>query len=176
MTASSGSGPTIHGSAVLVGDRAVLIRGPSGAGKSRLAFDLILAGRGGQIPTATLIGDDRLRLEPVRDRLLVRPHPELEGLLEIRGLGIRRLAFAAQAPVGLVIDLDATDAERLPPPKSLRTTLFGVELARIPVAAAFSPLPATLAALTTIPGCSAPRAADCPEEFDNHINPAKATE
>ncbi|MCE3257229.1 MAG: Hpr(Ser) kinase/phosphatase, partial [Nitrobacter vulgaris] len=38
------SGPTIHGSAVLVGDRAVLIRGPSGAGKSRLAFDLILAG------------------------------------------------------------------------------------------------------------------------------------
>ena len=41
---------SIHASAVLVGTRAVLIRGPSGAGKSRLAFDLILAGRAGQIP------------------------------------------------------------------------------------------------------------------------------
>ena len=40
---------SIHASAVLVGDRAVLIRGPSGSGKSRLAFDLILAGRAGQI-------------------------------------------------------------------------------------------------------------------------------
>jgi serine kinase of HPr protein (carbohydrate metabolism regulator) len=40
---------SLHASAVLVGNRAVLIRGPSGAGKSQLAFDLILAGRSGQI-------------------------------------------------------------------------------------------------------------------------------
>ena len=45
---------------MLVGDRAVLIRGPSGSGKSRLAFDLILAGRAGQIPAAVLVGDDRV--------------------------------------------------------------------------------------------------------------------
>ena len=44
--------PSVHASAVPVGDRAVLIRGPSGSGKSRLAFDLILAGRSGQIPPA----------------------------------------------------------------------------------------------------------------------------
>ncbi|ABE61331.1 Hpr(Ser) kinase/phosphatase [Nitrobacter hamburgensis X14] len=168
MTASSA--PTIHGSAVLVGDRAVLIRGPSGAGKSRLAFDLILAGRSGQLPAATLVGDDRLCLEPVRDRLLVRPPPELEGLMEIRGLGIRRCAYVAEAPVGLVIDLDAPDAERLPPLKALRTTILAIELARIPVAAGFSPLPIAIAALTTVPGCSDPRsAADCREESGNHI-------
>ena len=47
-------------------DRAVLIRGPSGAGKSRLAFDLILAGRAGQIPPAMLVGDDRVHLEARR--------------------------------------------------------------------------------------------------------------
>ena len=53
---------TVHASAVLVGDRAILIRGPSGVGKSRLAFDLILAGRAGQIPPALLVGDDRVHL------------------------------------------------------------------------------------------------------------------
>jgi HPr kinase/phosphorylase len=175
MTAPSG--PTIHGSAVLVGHRAVLIRGPSGAGKSRLAFDLILAGRSGQIPAATLVGDDRLCLEAIRDRVLVRPPPELEGLIEIRGLGIRRCAFVAEAPVGLVIDLCAPDAERLPQPEALRTTILGSELARIPVAAGFSPLPLVIAALTTIPGCSETgSAADCWEEFDNHISPTIATE
>ena len=47
---TGGAGASIHASAVLVGNRAVLIRGPSGAGKSRLAFDLILAGRSGQLP------------------------------------------------------------------------------------------------------------------------------
>ena len=56
-------GASVHASAVLVGNRAVLIRGPSGAGKSRLAFDLILAGRSGQIPTAVLVGDDRVHLD-----------------------------------------------------------------------------------------------------------------
>ena len=61
---------SIHASAVLVGTRAVLIRGPSGAGKSRLAFDLILAGRAGQIPLAVLVGDDRERRREVSDRQL----------------------------------------------------------------------------------------------------------
>ena len=51
----------------------MLIRGPSGAGKSRLAFDLILAGRAGQLPPAVLIGDDRVHLEASQGHLLVRP-------------------------------------------------------------------------------------------------------
>src|ERR1700709_1420409 len=95
---------TAHASAVLVGDRAVLIRGPSGSGKSRLAFDLILAGCAGQIPAATLVGDDRIFLEAAQGQLVVRPAPELAGLIEIRGLGIRRCDFAGQAVVGLVVD------------------------------------------------------------------------
>src|SRR4029079_17246927 len=62
---------TVHASAVLVGDRAVLIRGPSGSGKSRLAFDIILAGRTGQIPRATLVGDDRVHLDTSCGNLIV---------------------------------------------------------------------------------------------------------
>ena len=92
----------------------MLIRGPSGSGKSRLAFDLILAGRSGQIPPAVLVGDDRVHLEAGQGQIVVRPAPELAGLIEIRGLGIRRCDFIAEAVVGLVVDLWAADAERLP--------------------------------------------------------------
>ncbi|WP_424628354.1 HPr kinase/phosphorylase [Bradyrhizobium sp. SYSU BS000235] len=140
---------SIHASAVRVGDRAVLIRGPSGSGKSRLAFDLILAGRAGQSAKATLIGDDRVRLKPLDGTIIVQNVPELAGLIEIRGLGIRKIEAASDAIVSLVVDLSASDAERLPPPEALKTIIFGVELPRIPVAAGQNPLPLVLAFLTT---------------------------
>lgn len=161
---------TVHASAVLVGNRAVLLRGPSGSGKSRLAFDLILAGRAGQIPTAVLVGDDRVYLEAAGEQVVVRPAQELAGLIEIRGLGIRHCDFVEQAVVGLVVDLSAADAERNPPPHVLSTSLSGVILPRIPVAAEFAPLPLVVAALTTRPS------EDCPKGIGNHISPTIATQ
>ena len=74
---TNAGGASIHASAVLVGNRAVLIRGPSGSGKSRLAFDLILAGRSGQIAPAMLVGDDRVHLGASGGQLTVRPAPAL---------------------------------------------------------------------------------------------------
>ncbi|WP_458759492.1 HPr kinase/phosphorylase [Afipia sp. TerB] len=145
-------GATIHASAVCVGEFAVLIRGPSGSGKSSLAFDLILAGRAQIIPPAVLIGDDRVRLGKTGEQLSVHAVMELAGLIEIRGLGIRRCDFIPHAPIGLVVDLAAADAERMPPPEALKTTLAGADLTRIPVAAAVSPLPLVVAALVTQPG------------------------
>ena len=168
---------SVHASAVLVGERAVLIRGASGAGKSRLLFDLILAGHAGQIPEAVLVGDDRVFLEARGGRLWVRPAPELAGLMEVRGLGIRRLDFAAEAIVGLVVDLGAPDAARLPAPEALRIALNGVELPRIPVGAGFFPLPLVVAALTTIESSTSPtRLDDCSKGIGNHISPTIATE
>jgi HPr kinase/phosphorylase len=140
---------SVHASAVLVGQRAVLIRGPSGTGKSRLALDLILAGRSSQLPPAVLVGDDRVRLDTAGGELWVRPVAELAGLIEVRGLGIRRCDYAREAIVGLVVDLSADDAERLPPRQVLHTQINGVELPRIPVGAGFAPLPLVVAALTT---------------------------
>jgi HPr kinase/phosphorylase len=140
---------SIHASAVLVGDRAVLIRGPSGSGKSGLAFALILAGRAGQLPPTALIGDDRVRLTARGGRLIVQSVDELAGKIEIRGLGIRTVAFAKEGPVGLVVDLSAADSERLPPPEALRTTVSSLEIPRIPVGTGYSPLPLVLAFLTT---------------------------
>ena len=143
---------SVHASAVMVANRAVLIRGPSGSGKSRLAFDLILAGRTGQISPAVLVGDDRVHLAVHGNHLVVRPVPQLAGLIEIRGLGIRRGAFTEEAVVGLVVDLAAEDAERLPPPEALQTFIHGVKIPRLPVESGFSPLPMVVAALTTTDG------------------------
>ncbi len=168
---------SVHASAVLVGDRAVLIRGPSGSGKSRLAFDLILAGRAGQISPAVLVGDDRVHLEKNGGQLVVRPAQELAGLIEVRGLGIFRCDFASQAIVGLVVDLAAPDAERLPPPEALRVQIYGIELPKIPVGMGISPLPLVIAALTMTAISSSPQpSADCPKGLGNHISPTLATE
>ncbi len=140
---------SVHATAVLVGDRAVLIRGPSRAGKSRLAFDLILAGRAGQIASATLVGDDRVFLDTSEGQLVVRAVPQLAGLIEIYGLGIRRCDFVERAIVGMVVDLAAPDAERLPRPESLRAEIYGVKMPRIPVPTGFFPLSLVVASLTT---------------------------
>jgi HPr kinase/phosphorylase len=168
---------SVHASAVLVGNRAVLIRGPSGAGKSRLAFDLILAGRSGQIAQAVLVGDDRVHLEASDGQLVVRPARELAGLIELRGLGIRRCDFARAAIVGLIVDLNAADAERLPPPEALLAHVSGIEIPRIPVGASYAALPLVVAALTmTASSSSAQPSDDCPKGIGNHISPTLATE
>ena len=169
--------PSVHASAVLVGDRAVLIRGPSGSGKSRLAFDLILAGRAGQLPATVLVGDDRVHLDTVAEQLVVRPARELAGLIEVRGLGIRRSEHVGEAVVGLVVDLAAGDAERLPATGALEIRLNGVLLPRIPVGAGYQPLPLVVAALTTTESSSSGNhSADCVKGFGNHISPTIATE
>ena len=168
---------SVHASAVRVGDRAVLIRGPSGAGKSRLAFDLILAGRSGQLPPAVLVGDDRVHLDTVAGQLWVRPARELAGLIDVRGLGIRHCDFVGEAVVGLVVDLAASDAERLPPPEALSVCLNGVSLPRIPIGAAYVPLPLIAAALTTTSSSGSVQPSDdCLKGIGNHISPNIATE
>jgi HPr kinase/phosphorylase len=143
---------SIHATAVLVGNRAVLIRGPSGAGKSRLAFELMLAGRAGQIPPTMLVGDDRVHLQASGGHLMVRPAPQLAGLIEIRGLGIRRCDFVGEATVTLVVDLAAADAARLPAPQTLQALVYGIKIPRIPVEPGFAALPLLVAALTTADG------------------------
>jgi serine kinase of HPr protein (carbohydrate metabolism regulator) len=148
--------PTIHASAILIGAKAVLIRGPSGSGKSRLAWDLLQAAEQGTLPFARLVVDDRALVEAHSNkyggRLLVRPAPTLAGMIEIYGLGVRQLPYEPVAAVGLVIDLAAADADRLPAEKAEKTTISGVALPRLTVAAGMAALPLVLAWVRTIPG------------------------
>jgi HPr kinase/phosphorylase len=174
----TGEAPSsVHGSVVKVGCHGVLIRGPSGAGKSRLAFDLIRAGRSGELPPAILVADDRVRLDTDGKELWARAIPELAGLIEIFGLGIRRCDCVNEARIGLVVDLSAPDAERLPPLEALQVAISGVLLPRIPVASGHHPLPLVVAALTTTVSSSAVNnLGHCVKGIGNHIRPTLATE
>lgn len=97
----------IHATCIDVAGRGVLLRGPSGSGKSDLALRLIDGGAG-------LVADDQVELQVQDGRLVAAPPAVLAGLLEVRGLGIVRLPFAA-SPVRLVVDLVAVpEMERLP--------------------------------------------------------------
>lgn len=140
-------GATVHASAVLVGARAVLIRGPSGSGKSRLAWELIEAARGGAVAFARLVGDDRVHLQAAGSRLLVRSNDAIAGLIELRGVGIVRRDHEACAVVGLVVDLAAVDAERLP--ERGKTIVEGIPVPRLAVAPAVGALPLVLAVITS---------------------------
>jgi len=138
---------TVHASAVLVGARAVLIRGPSAAGKSRLAWELIEASRNGAVRFAKLVGDDRVHLQAAGGRLLVRPAEALTGMIELRGIGILRRDHEPCAVVGLVVDLAAMDAQRLP--EGGQTIIEGIAIPRLAVAPGVAALPLVLAVVTS---------------------------
>jgi HPr kinase/phosphorylase len=140
---------TIHASAVLVGARAVLLRGPAGCGKSRVALDLIEAAQSGRLAFARLVADDRAHVEARHGRLLVRPAASLAGLIEVRGLGIRRLPYEPVAVVGLVVDLGQSDAGRLPADGERVTAVASVTLPRLAVAPCADATAVLLAALGT---------------------------
>jgi serine kinase of HPr protein (carbohydrate metabolism regulator) len=138
---------TIHASAVLIGPKAALIRGPAGAGKSQLVWDLLQSA----LPFTRLAADDRAHIEACAGRLLVRPAPALAGMLEVRGLGIRRLPYEPVAAVGLVVDLAAEDAARQLGQEAGKTLIGGVSLPRLAVASGMPALPLVLALLKTSP-------------------------
>jgi HPr kinase/phosphorylase len=151
MDADTGkAASTVHASAVLVGARAVLIRGPAGAGKSRLALALIQAADSGLLTFARLVGDDRIELAVSHGRLIARHAQALAGLIEVRGLGIRRLDHEPVAVVGLVVDLGTAEGERLPEAVDHEIEIAGILLPRLPLRPGFDPVPAVLARLLTL--------------------------
>jgi serine kinase of HPr protein (carbohydrate metabolism regulator) len=142
-------GTTVHASAVLAGARGILIRGPAGAGKSRLALGLIEAAQCGLVAFARLVGDDRIELAACHGRLLARAPAALAGLIEVRGLGIRKLAHEPVAVIGLVVDLAASDAKRLPGDAAREVFVAGIKLPRLGIGPGYDPRPTLLAHLLT---------------------------
>ena len=105
MSASGTSAPVnVHGTAVVLGDRGILITGPSGSGKSTLALELI--GRfGSHGRFARLVADDQLFVKGMAGRLVCQAPPAIAGLVEVRGLGPCPIGVEAAAVVDLVVRL-----------------------------------------------------------------------
>jgi HPr kinase/phosphorylase len=123
----------VHGTTVALRGgrswRAVVLRGAPGSGKSDLALRLIEAG-------GRLIADDQTRLLK-KGRALVATVPTvLAAMMEVRGVGIVKLAraeTASSAPLALLVDLVAPDRiERLPDPDS--ESLLGIAVPRLALA------------------------------------------
>jgi HPr kinase/phosphorylase len=139
----------VHASAVLVGERALLIRGPSGSGKSRLAFALLDAARAGILSYARLVADDRVKIFAAGGRLLAAAPETIRGMIEIRGLGIQRVDCEPLALVGLVVDLAAEDGARLPETSRGEVEILGVKVPRLPIAAGEEAFPPVIARLSS---------------------------
>jgi serine kinase of HPr protein (carbohydrate metabolism regulator) len=116
-----------------------------------LAWNLINAASQGLLPFTRLVGDDRLQVVVRSKQLLIQPAPALGGLIEIHGVGIRRLPFEPLAVVGWVVDLAAADAARLPAADAAAAAIAGVKVTRLPVASGMAALPMVLAALRSAP-------------------------
>ena len=106
MTGPSLASETLHVSCVAREGRAILIAGRSGSGKSDLALRLIDRG-------ARLVSDDYTVVKRVNGRLLAAPPRNIEGKMEVRGVGLVPFESVSDIAVCLVVDLDR-DVERLP--------------------------------------------------------------
>ena len=120
----------IYGTAVAIHGHGVLLRGASGAGKSDLALRLVDRG-------ALLIGDDWVEGERIGGEIILTAVPRLQGLIEVRGVGIVRLPYGS-APLVLVVDLGGP-VERLPEPEL--TEILGVNRPRIALDARLASAP-----------------------------------
>lgn len=127
-----------HASCVAVGAKGILIRGAPGSGKSTLALQLIDTqgyGLGRKLLRGQLVSDDQTMIQVKSRKLVASPPPALEGLLEIRGLGIKQLSFKKSVKLHILVDLvPATDLARMPEVQDLQAEIDGILLPRIAIA------------------------------------------
>lgn len=98
----------LHASTVAFRGRGVLISGRSGSGKSALALELMALG-------AELVADDRTAVT-VRDGRAIATCPAtISGRIEARFVGLLNAYAQGPVPLALVVDLDVTEDQRLPP-------------------------------------------------------------
>ena len=119
----------LHASCAARDDAGVLLVGPSGGGKSDLLLRLIDRG-------FVLVADDRVDIEAG----LASPASGLEGLVEMRSLGILRLPH--RAPVRLVLACELAPQAGAPPTRLPEPALHatGLPLVRLDFRAASAPL------------------------------------
>jgi serine kinase of HPr protein (carbohydrate metabolism regulator) len=101
----------LHATCVAIGSQGVLLIGESGAGKSDLALRLMDRG-------AKLVADDQVELTINKKSVIARAPASIQGLIEIRGVGIFEIEAKKEAKVLMVVQLAKQEwIERLPYPE-----------------------------------------------------------
>jgi HPr kinase/phosphorylase len=104
----------VHATCIDLAGAGVLIVGPSGSGKSDLALRLVAAG-------AWLVSDDQCDLW-VKDGLLWARAPQrIDGLIEVRGVGILTAPRKSATVLRLAVELTAVPVPRLPEARAWAT-------------------------------------------------------
>jgi len=121
----------IHATAVVHGERGVLILGPSGSGKSTLALALLARARATGAFGA-LVGDDRIWVRSVGGRLFASGSPRTAGVIERRGVGVVAALHESAALVALVVELGkpGLGLPRLPDGPHV-ATIEGIDVPRL---------------------------------------------
>lgn len=103
-----------HASAVVLGDRGIVIAGEPGSGKTQLALALICHARTHGL-FARLVADDQVFLSAHHGRLVCIAPETIVGLIEVRGVGPQPTAGEKKAPADLLVRLvERSAAERFP--------------------------------------------------------------
>jgi len=136
MPEASKGGAYCHATAVVIGEAGLIIKGASGSGKSTLALALLERASDRGI-FGRLVGDDRIHVASVNQRILIGPHPAIAGRLEQRGRGILTLPFLARAVARYIISIEAEPLVRLPAAglegSLSEMTIAGIALPLIPL-------------------------------------------
>ncbi|RUM98563.1 HPr kinase/phosphorylase [Pseudaminobacter arsenicus] len=141
----------LHGTALVVGDRGVLIVGASGSGKTTLALTLLAQlQKSGQF--ARLVADDQLLVSQRGGRLVLVAPPAIQGLTEVHGLGPCPIDVEAKAVIDLVVRL-LPAAERFPEEESEIISGCAIPCLRLCERNAVGARPAVLARLSIPPLC-----------------------
>ena len=88
----------IHSTAISLNGDGILIKGPSGSGKTDLALRLIESG-------GKLISDDQVIIKRKAKRLFLSSPKELNGLMQLSGIGIVKVDYVQNIPLELVVKL-----------------------------------------------------------------------
>ncbi|ANT49334.1 HPr kinase/phosphorylase [Mesorhizobium amorphae] len=141
----------IHGTAILIGERGVLITGPSGAGKTTLALILLDHCRARGL-FSRMIGDDRLLASSHAGRLVCRVPAPIAGLAEVPGFIPRPLPFEPGGVIDLHVRL-VPKAEMARFQEEISEPVAGCPVPRIDLAErnAATALPAVMARLSIAP-------------------------
>ncbi|CCV03803.1 conserved hypothetical protein [Mesorhizobium metallidurans STM 2683] len=141
----------IHGTALLIGERGVLVTGPSGSGKTTLALTLLDHCRARGL-FSRLIGDDRLLAVTHAGRLVCRVPAAIAGLAEVPGFMPRPLPFEPGGVIDLHVRL-VPKAEMARFQEEISEPVAGCPVPRIDLAErnAATALPAVMARLSIAP-------------------------